>query len=115
VGLLASGGYRFQHVDVGNETGRTGSVVFGLGSQLRLNSLDVPLVFMLGGSLQVRTDQTQRVFFTTIGTQGSVTGFVEGGVLYSNPKFVDVGVQTTWQVAANDNRKHAALVINHFW
>jgi hypothetical protein len=115
VGLVANAGYRSQHVEVGTNSGRTGNLLFGIGGQLRLDSLGVPIVFMLGGSVQARADQSKRVFFTTIGNQGSVTGFVEGGILYSNPKFVDVGVQTTWQVATNDNRKQAVLVINHFW
>ncbi|MFT3924332.1 MAG: hypothetical protein QM778_17480 [Myxococcales bacterium] len=114
-GVFANTGFRYQHVSVGGQKGDDGNLLFGLGSQLRLNSVGAPIVFTLGGSIQVRTNQSERVFFPTIGSQGSTTGYVEGGILYSDPKFVDVGVQTTWSVATNDNRKQAVLVINHFW
>jgi hypothetical protein len=114
-GLTTSVGFRSQHIDVGGETGRFDNVLLGLGNSLRLNSVGVPLVITLGGSLQVRTDQEKRIFFPTIGSQGHTTGYVEGGILYSDPRFVDVGLQTVWSVAKNDNRKQFVLVINHFW
>jgi hypothetical protein len=114
-GAFATGGYRYRHVDVGNASGGGGNLLFGLGNQLRLNSVRVPIVFTLGGCVQVRTEQSRRLFFPTVGTQGVTTGFVEGGILYSEPKFVDAGVQMTWSVARNDRRTQVVLVLNHFW
>ncbi|HEY6881896.1 MAG TPA: hypothetical protein VI299_27900 [Polyangiales bacterium] len=114
-GVFVTGGYRYQNVDVGSASGGTGSLLFGVGNQLRLNPLGVPVVVTLGGSVQVRTDQSRRVFFSTVGSQGTTLGLVESGILYSNAKFLDAGVQLTWSVARNDRRTQAVLVLNHFW
>lgn len=115
IGLTASAGYGSTKVSVGDDSGRRGQLLLGLGSSWRFNSLDAPIVLTLGGSLRLRTDESERVFFPTVGSTGKTGGFVEGGILYSDPKYVDVGIQSTWSVAKNDNRKQVVLVLNHFW
>jgi hypothetical protein len=63
----------------------------------------------------VRVDENQRVFFSTVDSASKVIGEIEPGVMYSNPKFVDVGLLANIRVASDDHRKQARIVLNHFW
>ncbi len=76
VGLLANAGYRYQHVSVGDQDGSDGDLLFGLGNQLRLNSVRGADGVHLGRQRQC-ADEPVGARVSTIGDQGTATGYVE--------------------------------------
>jgi hypothetical protein len=116
LGLQASAGYEGLRTDVGTADNRLQWLRFGLGSSFRLNEKGVPLLFQLGAESQVRISPDTRVFFPTINSGRDVTWSTEGGVLYSDPKYVDVGLQGAFRTSGNDDRRTLLqILINHSW
>ncbi len=114
LGLQASVGCNLSRIDVDRAV-RTGEFDAAVGASLRFNELGAPLALLLGGSLRVRLDDLEEQFILALAPRGKVTGQIETALFYSDPKYVDVGAQFSFDLGDSDRRGQVRFVINHFW
>lgn len=113
--LQSNVGYEVVRTSVSSDLTRLHYISLGLGGSVRFNDLGVPLALLLGGSLRINAGDSGREFFSTIESAGRVIGDIEPGVFYSDPKFVDIGLLTSFRLAADESRTQVRIVLNHFW
>lgn len=115
VGVQASVGMDVTRVELDRVAERNGNFNAGLGASVRFDELGVPLAWLIGGALRTRVDRFDEDFFLSIQPRGRLTGQVETGLLYSDPKYVDLGLQLSLELGETDKRGQARFVLNHFW
>lgn len=114
-GLQGSVGFTYLRADINDPDTKRKYVSLGLGSSFRFDSFGVPLAVMLGGSLRLRAGDELSLFFPTVESSGKVLGDLEAGLLYSSPRFVDVGLEAGFRLAEWDRRAQLQIVLYHFW
>jgi hypothetical protein len=115
LGLQATLGFQTTRSTVEESSNHVETMRFGLGSTWRFNDVGVPLALMFGGSMRVRINNDQRLFYSTVESASSFTGTVEPGIFYSNPRYIDVGLLMAFQLSSKDRRSVAQITLNHFW